>query len=66
MVDLVDLQYFVKGYKATGNLEASLEYFVPASVVQSTVSDETIVADGNLEELLVGTSSVILKPQNDA
>lgn len=65
LVDLVDLQYFVKGYKATGNLEASLEYFVPASVVQSTVSDETIVADGNLEELLVGTSSVTLKPQND-
>ena len=61
-VDLVDLEYFSKGYLPAGNTAASLEAFIPASVITPGTGDNT-TANGDLYGLLKGTSNVSLTPK---
>lgn len=64
-VNLSDLEYFVKGYRASGELEATVEGFVPTSVIKPTVAEGTVVTEGSLEELLSQSSSIKLQPANE-
>lgn len=61
-VDLVDLEYFSRGYLPAGNTAASLEAFIPASVIAPGAGDNTM-ADGDLYGLLKGASNVSLTPK---
>ena len=62
-VNLVDLEYFTKGYQETRDTLAKIEKFVPAAVISATTSDGTKV-EGDLSELLRNRSSVKLMPEN--
>ncbi len=62
VVDLVDLEYFTKGYNQTRDTAASPEIFVPASVIDVKAGDNTRVESGEIAELLKGNSSVSLVP----
>ncbi|MDE7299443.1 MAG: fibronectin type III domain-containing protein [Lachnospiraceae bacterium] len=61
-VDLVDLEYFSMGYQPAGDTAASLEAFIPVSVIAPGQGDNTTV-DGDLSGLLKNTSSVALTPK---
>lgn len=65
-IDLADVEYFVKGYRPKGETTATLEGFVPKSVIKPTVAEGTTIHEGSLEELLNNNTSITLKPSNDA
>lgn len=64
VVNLVDLEYFAKGYKAAGDLISSIEKFIPASVIQPKAPEGTNIVKGDLSGLLKEESSVTLTPAN--
>lgn len=63
VVDLVDLEYFTKGYGQTLDTAASPEVFVPASVIVAKAGDNTNVKSGEIADVLKGNSSVSLEPR---
>lgn len=60
-VNLVDLEYFAKGYRVSGDTQASVERFVPLAVIQPTAAESTKV-EGDLADLLRSQSNVTLTP----
>ncbi len=63
IVDLVDLEYFSKSYGETRDTAASIEIFVPASVIEVNKGATTQVT-GDPKGVLTGDSAVSLKPLN--
>lgn len=63
-VDLVDLSYLAKSYGEIGDTAAALEDYVSPAVIQGSVPEGTVLAEGSgsLEGLLLGEENVILKP----
>ncbi len=59
IVDIVDLEYFVKGYQISQDISSSIEVSVPASVIGMKPDDDTSV-DGSLSSLLKEEDNVIL------
>ena len=62
VVNLVDLEYFTKGYNVSGDTLASLETFVPVSVIAPKAGDNTKV-EGDLNALLKNQASVKVQPE---
>lgn len=62
-VDLVDLEYFSKSYGETRDIAASIETFVPASVIHVEKGATTQVT-GEVSKVLSGDGAVSLKPFN--
>ncbi|MDE7224523.1 MAG: dockerin type I repeat-containing protein, partial [Acetatifactor sp.] len=60
-INLVDLEYFAKGYNVTGDTQASAERFVPVVMISPAASGGTRV-DGDLTALLKDRASVCLSP----
>ncbi len=61
VVNLVDLEYFTKGYQVSKDTLASIETFVPASVIVPKEGENTKV-EGDLNALLKNEGSVKVKP----
>ncbi len=59
MVDIVDLEYFVKGYQINEDISSSVEVSIPAAVVGMQPDKDTF-AEGDLSALLKEEGSVIL------
>lgn len=71
--DLVDLEYFAKGYQETRDTLAGIERFVPVELIKPSLGANTNVEEANAEEALKGLlahrESVILtarKPDGSA
>ncbi len=62
-VDIVDLEYFVKGYQISEDISSSIEVNVPAAAVSAESGDATST-DGSLSSLLKNEDNVILS-RND-
>lgn len=62
-VDIVDLDYFVKGYQISEDISSSVEVRVPAAAV-SVQSVDAVSIDGDLSSLLKEEGNVILS-RND-
>ncbi|MCM1046268.1 MAG: M60 family metallopeptidase [Candidatus Gastranaerophilales bacterium] len=60
-INLVDLEYYAKGYDVTEDTQAGIQTFVPAVAILPTVAEGTR-AEGDLEALLRNRSDVILTP----
>lgn len=61
-IDLVDLEYFAKSYRVSGNVQAKVEQFVPAAVISAGVSEKTKL-EGDLTALLKERKNVRLSPK---
>ena len=61
-INLVDLEYFAKGYHVTGDTQATAERFVPVVMISPAASEGTIV-EGDLAALLKDHASVFLTPE---
>lgn len=61
-VDLVDLEYFAKGYYVTGDTVAGIERFIPADAIVSLPGVNTKV-EGDLAGLVENRESVTLTAQ---
>lgn len=59
IVDIVDLEYFAKGYQISEDTNSSLEVSVPAAVIGMQPDNDTSV-DGELDALLKDEGSVLL------
>ncbi|MDE7327787.1 MAG: fibronectin type III domain-containing protein, partial [Lachnospiraceae bacterium] len=64
VVDLVDLEYFTKGYQEGRNTAASPEIFVPASVIEVFSGADTNIVSGSINNVLGGEGAVVLAPKN--
>ena len=62
IVNLVDLEYFARGFGESKETTAQVERSVPSALI--TPSAEDTKAEGDLEALLRNQGSVILKPEN--
>ena len=62
-VNLVDLEYFAKGYQRTEDLQAAIEEFISSAIVQLAAVEGTTV-EGDVHELLSGEASVTMAPVN--
>ncbi len=60
-VDLVDLEYFSKGYNEDRDTTAMVETFISPAVIFAEASQGTVV-DGNLDKLLSSGENVVLSP----
>lgn len=63
VVDLVDLEYFSKGYGVTSDTAAWVEEFVPVGLIAPSAGTNTKV-EGSLEDLLKGRDSVTVAPES--
>ncbi len=59
VVDLVDLEYFAKGYEDTRDTQAGVERFIPREMIQPVQGEGTRV-EGDLQGLLENRESVTL------
>lgn len=62
-VDLVDLEYFSKGYAEVRDTTALIETFVSPAAIYAEASQGTVV-EGNLDKLLSSGENVVLHPAN--
>lgn len=62
-VDLVDLEYFSKGYAEVRDTTALIETFVSPAAIYAEASQGTVV-EGNLDKLLNSGENVVLHPAN--
>lgn len=60
-INLVDLEYFAKGYNVTGDTQATAELFVPTVMIMPEAAEGTNV-EGDLSALLRDHASVCLTP----
>ncbi len=63
MVNLVDLEYFARGYRGAEDTQAAVEYFVPAAVIRAAVDEKGTIVEGDLQRLLADQEGVTLKPK---
>lgn len=61
--DLVDLDYFARGYQIKENILAQVEKSIPAAVIEASAGANTKV-EGNLTALLKKEGNVVLTPEN--
>ncbi|MDE6102579.1 MAG: fibronectin type III domain-containing protein, partial [Ruminococcus sp.] len=61
--DLLDLDFFSKGYKVDKHLIASIEESVSSASVTATVPDNTKL-EGSIEKMLCGAEEITLSPAN--
>ncbi|MDE5771010.1 MAG: M60 family metallopeptidase [Ruminococcus sp.] len=61
--DLLDLDFFSKGYKVDKHLIASIEESVSPASVTATVPDNTKL-EGSIEKMLCGAEEITLSPAN--
>jgi len=62
-VDLVDLEYFSKGYGENRDTTAMIETYISPAAISAEASQGTVV-EGNLDKLLSGGENVVLSPAN--
>ncbi len=62
VVDLVDLEYFTKGYQESRDTSVSTESFVPASMITVNAGATTNVV-GDISKVLSGEGAVSLSPK---
>ena len=62
IVNLVDLEYFAKGYNETKDMQSGIERFVPVELIKPVQGAGTQV-EGDLKKLLENRGSVILTAQ---
>jgi len=53
-VNLVDLEYFAKGYKETRDTRAGIERFIPVELIKTSLGENTNITAANAEEALKG------------
>lgn len=61
--DIVDLEYFVKGYKADGDINSSVEVSVPGAVV-SAANDSGTLVEGSLDSVLKDEGNITLSRED--
>ena len=64
-INLVDLEYFARGYHVAGDTQATAERFVPVVMISPAASEGTMV-EGDLAALLRDHASVFLTPATGA
>lgn len=63
-VNLVDLEYFAKGYQIEKDIQATIEEFISSAIVQLLGAEGTTV-NGDVQDLLSGEAGVTMTPVNN-